>query len=168
MKLYLRIATLVLIAGAMAIGLFAMREASKPESRIIADERGKTVAVLNVARMGKDEVHVRELENKIRFLDYQTAVAYNKESKPDEAIIILKKLITDEESRTKPNETRRSRSYFEQAKYYDVLIASFQLKNDREGEMQAEQLRAALFAKAMDLKKREEQLEGHSVDLHAR
>lgn len=168
MKMYLRIAALVLVAGVVAIVFYMMREASKSESRIIAEERGKIAAALDKARAGKDAAHARELEGKLHFLDYRMAVAYNSENKPDQAVIVLNRLIKEAQASVKPGESRKSRNYFDEAKYYDVLIAAYQMKHDTDAVKQASMYREDLFAKAMELKKLEDQKEGHSVGINAK
>jgi hypothetical protein len=159
MKLQFRIAILILIVGAVALGIYIAREATKPESRIIADERARIVRELAVARSKNDDQRARDIAQNIRFLDFQLALEHNKEEHPALAISILNSLIKDEEAVS----PRRSRSYFDEAKLYNALAASYQLKGDAEAAKQADQKHEELFSRAMEMKKVDERQEGHRV-----
>jgi hypothetical protein len=167
MKLYLKIAALFITAGVIIIVLLLIKEASKSESAIILGERKKLADSMDKNRAEKDPVYSRTMEDKLRFLDYRLAVAYNAENKPDEAIAVLRTLISSEEAKGQRGLPRRSRSYANEARYYEALIESFEIKKDEVGVEKAVQEREELLAKASELKKREEREEGHSVGLNA-
>ncbi len=167
MKASLKIAALFIFAGAVVLVLFLLREASKPESVIIADERKKLADSIDKNRAGNDPIYARNIEEKLQFLDYRQAIAYNSENKPDEAIAVLKSLISNEEAKSQRGITRRSRSYANEARYYEALATSFELKHDENGAKTAVLKRDELLAKAAELRKREELEEGRSVGLNA-
>src|SRR5512142_2505209 len=98
MKTYLKIALLVFAVVAVAFALFIMKEASKPESSIIAGERDRLARSVDEDCAKKDEDYSRDLENELQFLGYRLALAYIAENKADEAIAVLDKMIQDEEA----------------------------------------------------------------------
>ncbi|MGE5173591.1 MAG: hypothetical protein ACM3MD_07160 [Betaproteobacteria bacterium] len=167
MKAYLRTAAVLVIAGVIVLVLFLMKEASKPESVIIGEERKKLADSIDKNRAENDPIYARSVEEKLQFLDYRQAIAYNSENKPDEAIAVLKTLISTEQAKSQRGITRRSRSYANEARYYEALGTSFELKHDEDNAKKAAQNREELLAKASELRKREEREEGRSVGLTA-
>jgi len=167
MKLYLKIAALIITTGGVVLFLLLLREASKPESVIILDERKKLADSMDKNRAEKDAIYSRTMETKLQFLDYRLAVAYNAESKPDEAIAVLRTLISSEEAKGQGGLPRRSRSYDNEAQYYETLIESFKIKKDEASVKKAEQEREELLQKASELEHREEREEGRSIGPNA-
>ncbi len=167
MKTYLKTAAVLVIAGVIVLILFLMKEASSPESAIIGGERKKLADSIDKNRAENDPIYARQVEEKLQFLDYRQAIAYNSENKPDKAIAVLKSLISNEEAKPQRGITRRSRSYANEARYYEALAASFELKHDDDGAKKATRNREELLAKASELRKREEREEGRSVGLNA-
>ncbi len=165
MKFYLKIAALLITAGVVVFLVLLMKEASKSESLIIAGERKKLADSIDENRAGKDPVYARSVEEKLRFLDYRLAVAFNAENKPDQAIAVLKNLISNEEAKSKRGLPRRSRSYYNEAEYYEALIESLEIKKDETGVKEAEHILDEQRRKASELKKLEEREEGRSVGL---
>jgi hypothetical protein len=134
---------------------------------IIAKERDQIYATRDKSRMEKDPLYARELQDKLQFLGSRLAVAYNAENRPDEAIAVLQQLISDEEVKGKTGILRRSRSYLNEAQYYEVLKESYDLKHDEGNAQKAAESREALLAKAAELRISESREEGKSVGLHA-
>jgi hypothetical protein len=167
MKTSVKIAVLFFAAVVIALALFMLKEASKPESSIIAGERDKLARSLDKDRAQKDENYARNLDEKLRFLSYRLALAYTAEDKPDEAIAVLNIMIKDEEAKSPAGRSRRSRSYFDEAKYYDALIGAYQLKRNDARAIEAARIHDELLARASELKRQEEQGEGRSVGLNA-
>jgi hypothetical protein len=167
MKTPLKITALFFVVAVIAFALFLMKEASKPESSIIAAERDKLSRSLDKDRDQKDENYVRDLKNKQQFLSYRLALAYTAENKPDEAVAVLDKMIRDEEAKTPGGRPRRSRSYFDEARYYDALIRAYELKKDDTGAQKAARIHDELMARALEQKKQEERGEGKSVGMNA-
>ena len=167
MKTPLKIAALFFVVAVIAFVLFLTKEASKPESSIIAAERDKLSRSLDKDRGQKDENYIRDLKDKRQFLSYRLALAYTAEHKPDEAVAVLDKMIKDEEANTPGDRPRRSRSYFDEAKYYEALISAYELKKDDAGAQKAARIHDELMARALEQKKQEERGEGKSVGLNA-
>ncbi len=167
MKSYLKIAALIITAGVVVLFLFLIREASKPESVIILNERKKLADSVDKNRAATDPIYSRTMETKLQFLDYRLAVAYNAESKPDEAIVVLRTLISSEEAKGQGGLTRRSRSYYNEAQYYEALIESLKIKKDEAGVKKTPQEREELLEKASELQDREEREEGRSIGPNA-
>ncbi len=130
MRTYLRLTILVAVFAAILLAVYLVRQASVPQSAIIARERDRIYASRDTTRMANDPVYAGELADKLALLDYWMAVAYNSEKKPDKAIAILQRLINDEEAREKGSIPRRSRSYMHEANYYEALKESYELKHD--------------------------------------
>jgi hypothetical protein len=112
--------------------------------------------------MEKDPLYAGELKDRLRFLDYRLAVTYNAENKPDMAIDVLKQLIKEEEAKGKGT-PRRSRSYLDEARYYETLKESYDLKHDEANAEKAMAFRNELMAKAGERKKLESKEEGKHV-----
>jgi hypothetical protein len=167
MKLYLKIAALVITAGGVFLFLLLIKEASKPESAIILDERKKIADSMDKNRAEKDPIYSRTMETKLHFLDYRLAAAYNAENKPDAAIAVLRTLISSEEAKAQRDLPRRSRSYADEARYYEMLIESLEIKKDEAGVKKAVQEREELLVKASELEGREEREEGRSISHNA-
>lgn len=163
MKTYVKLIVLFAVIGVLLAGFLLFRQASAPESAIIAREKEKLSASLDKGRMEKDPVYAFEMQDRLQFLDFQMAVAYNKENKPDKAVPVLEKLISDEQAKNKGDIPRRSRSYQAEASYYEALQESCSLKHDQAGEERAINRRAQLRASAEQAKRRERAEEGKSV-----
>lgn len=155
------------IAVSILFFIYVVKQTSAPESNIIAKERDQIYASRDKSRLEKDPTYAREFQDKLQFLGYRLAVAYNAENRPDEAITVLKQLISDEEVKGKTGIFRRSRSYLNEAQYYEALKESYDLKHDEENAQKAAKSREDLLAKAADLRIRESREEGKSVGLHA-
>ena len=164
MKAYVKITVLFIVVAAVLLVFYLMRESSKPESAIIAAERANLVHTKDIKRAEQDPVYAASLESKLRFLDYRQAVAYNSENRPDDAIVLLLRIIK-EESRLKDGIPRRSRSYTAEAQYYESLATSYQLKKDSDAENKAMQNREELLARAAETKKIEDLAEGKSINM---
>jgi hypothetical protein len=166
-KRYMRLIVFFIVAVAILFFIYVVKQTSAPESVIIAKERDQIYASRDKSRMENDPPYARGLQDKLQFLGYRLAIAYNAENRPDEAITILKQLISDEEIKGEKGILRRSRSYLNEAQYYEVLKASYDLKHDEENAQRADKSREELLAKAADLRIRESREEGKSVGLHA-
>jgi hypothetical protein len=165
MKFYMKIAAFLITAGVAIFLVLMMKEASKSESLIIAGERKKLADSIDKNRAAKDPAYSRNVEEKLRFLDYRLAIAFNTEKRPDQAIAVLNKLISSEEAKSQHGLPRRARSYYNEAEYYEVLIESLEIKKDEAGVREAERNRDELQRMASGLKKLEERAEGRSVGL---
>jgi len=163
MKTYLRIVLLFAVAGAVLAIVFVVRQASLTESAIIARERSRVYESRDKVRMGKDPNYALDLQDKLQYLDYRRATAYNKENKPDESIALLEGLIRDEEAKGQQGLPRRSRSYLNEARYYEALEASYDLKHDEAAVKKAAERRGFLMARAAELEKKESAEEGKRV-----
>lgn len=167
MRGYMRLMIFFIVAVAILLFIYVIKQTSAPESVIIAKERDQIYASRDKSRLEKDPLYARELQDKIQFLGYRLAVAYNTENRPDEAIAVLKQLISDEEVKGKTGILRRSRNYLNEAQYYEVLKESYDLKHDEDNAQKAAKSREDLLAKAAELRIRESREEGKSVGLHA-
>ncbi len=163
MKTFFRLLIVFVIAAVVAVVIQAVKRASEPQSAIIAQERNKLSGSIDKSRAEKDPAYAREMGDKLRFLDYRTALAYNSENKPDEAIAILQKLINGEQARGAGGGQRYSRSYFDEARYYDAIKESYELKNDAVAAQNAAEMRKKLLAQGEELSRREAQEEGESL-----
>jgi len=167
MRRYMRLMIFFIVAVAILFFIYVVKQTSAPESVIIAKERDQIYASRDKSRLEKDPLYARELQDKLQFLDNRLAVAYNAENRPDEAIAVLQQLISDEEVKGKTGILRRSRSYLNEAQYYEVLKESYDLKHDENNAQKAAKSREDLLAKAAELRIRESREEGKSVGLHA-
>jgi len=161
---------IVFFIGAIAILffiIFVVKRTSAPESIIIAKERDRIYASRDKTLMKKDPLYVRELQDKLQFLDYRLAVAYNAENRPDEAISVLQRLINDEEAKGGTGTPRRSRSYLNEAQYYEELKKSYDLKHEEDNSQKSTRSRESLMDKAAELRLRESREEGKSVGMYA-
>ena len=163
MKTYLRLAIFFSIAAVIVLAVHLVRRASTPESSIIATERNRMYASRDEERMEKDPIYAQALLSKLQFLDYRTAVAYNEENKPDAAISILDRLIKEEEGKGKNGTPRHSRSYQNEARWYEALERSYHLKQDEAGAKKAAEVRSELMARAQERKDVERRGEGRQV-----
>ncbi len=163
MKTYLRLIILFAVAAAALLVVYLVRRATEPQSAIIARERDRVYAARDVDRMKNDAVYAAKVEDTLAFLDYRLAVACNAENKPDRAIDILQRLIGDEEAREKGGIPRRSRSYLQEANYYEALKESFALTHDEAEANKALDRYTQLMTKAMESRKLESREEGRSV-----
>jgi len=164
MKLYLRIAVVAVVVLAILLGLFAvLHKATAPESAIIAGEKQRLSGSFDRDRAAKDPIYAGEFQDRMRFLEYQQAVAYNKENEPDSAVPILEKLITDEQAANRGGISRRSRSYLREADYYEALQTAYSLKHDEAAMERAIERRNELTARAELAKRRDRTEEGKSM-----
>ncbi len=163
MKPYLRSIVLFAAAAAVLFVIYLVRHAIEPQSAVIARERKTVFASEDKDRMKSDPIYAGEVREKLAFLDYRLAVAYNAEQKPDKAIDILQRLIRDEEDTEKSGVPRRSRSYMREADYYEVLKESFELKhNDAEVNTALDRY-GQLRTKALELRRLESREDGRHV-----
>lgn len=165
MKSYLRILVLFLVAAAVLLVFYMFRRATAPESAIIAKEKNRMAAAADKDRMDKDPIYAHDVKEKLQFLDYTLALAYNNENNPDAAIMVLQKLIGDEETKNKAGAPRRSRSYLNEAQYYEALQKSYSLKHDEAGAERARDRWTQIMARAEAAKRQERLEEGKSVGM---
>lgn len=163
MKSYLRLAVLFGVAAAILLAVYVARRATVPQSAVIAKERNRIYDSRDKKRMANDPIYAGELENKLALLDYWMAVAYNDENKPDKAVVILQRLIHDEEAGKQGGIPRRSRSYLREAGYYEALKESYELKHDAAEVKRALDRYTQLKIKAAELKSLESREEGKYV-----
>jgi hypothetical protein len=162
-KTYLRLTILVAVFAAILLAVYLVRQATVPQSSIIAKERNRLYASRDMKRLANDPVYASELEDKLALLDYWMAVAYNAENKPDKAIAILQRLINNEEAGEKGGMPRRSRSYMHEANYYEALKGSFELKHEAAEVNKALDRYTQLKTRAGELKKLESREDGKYV-----
>lgn len=164
MRFNVRLVVLVVLIVIVTAMAYFVRRASAPESAIIAKEKSNLEQSIDKSRMEKDPIYAAGVGNKLQFLDYRLAIAYNKENKPGAAKSILERLIA-EEARNNPGSSRRSRSYLKEADYHEALRESFELMHDEAGVNRAAGERNRLTAKAEAASKKERQGEGKSVGI---
>ncbi len=162
MKRYGKLVIVFASAALIVLVAYLAREASTPLSGIIAKERNALYRSRDINRTQDDPRYARELEERLRFLDYRMALAYNAENKPAAAIKVLEKLISGE--REKSDVQRNSRSYLNEARYYEALVESYELEKDEETENQMRHERIKALSKASELRKQESRGEGRSVE----
>jgi len=165
MKSYLKIALLFASVAAVVLVLYAMRETSKPESGIIAEERARFARSRDNSRAGQDILYAMSFDNQLRFIDYRLAVAYNSENRPDDAMPILERIIK-EVSQEKNGIPLRSRSYAAAAQYYEALARSYELKKDTENMKKAMLNREHMLSTAEELRKKEDLAEGKLLNIN--
>ncbi len=163
MKAYLRIFVFFIVAAAILIVLYLVRQTAEPQSAVIARERDRYYASQDQERMKKDPIYAIEVREKLAFLDYRQALACNAEHKPDQAIEILQRLINEEEAGEKSGIPRRSRSFMREADYYEALKESFELKNNAAEVNKALDHYAQLRTKASELRRLESREDGKHV-----
>jgi hypothetical protein len=163
MKTYLRFIILLAVAAAVLLVIYLVRQATEPQSAIIARERNRVYAARDSERMKNDPVYASRVRDRLAFLDYRQAVACNGENKPDGAIDILQRLINDEEAKEKDGMRRRSRSYLQEANYYEALKESFELKHDAAEVNKALDRYTQLMTKAAETRRLESREEGRSA-----
>jgi len=156
---YLKIAALFIGVVAVVLVLYVIKETSKPESGIIAEERARFARSKDNSRARQDLLYATSFENKLRFIDYRLAVAYNSENRPDDAIAILERIIK-EESQEKNGIPLRSQSYAAAAIYYEALARSYELKQNPDNMKKAMQSREEMLSTAEELRKKEDLEEG--------
>lgn len=164
MKTYVRIVVLFFVVAMLMVLFYAFRRAAAPESAIIERQRNKMSASVDKSRLEKDTIYAVGVRKKLEALQFGLAMAYNKENKPDEAISLLRKLIAGEQQKNKSG-ARRSLSYENEARYYDALRRSYELKQDKAGEERAVELQNELLSRAAAAKRKERLEEGRSVGL---
>jgi hypothetical protein len=163
----MRLMVFFIAAIAILLLIYVVKQTSAPESVIIAKERNKMYASRDKNRLEQDPLYSRELQDKLQFLDVRLAIAYNAENRPDEAIAVLQRLIGEEEAKGKTGVLRRSRSYLNEARYYEVLKESYDIKHDEDNAQKAAKNREDLLVRAAELRTREGREEGKSVGLRA-
>lgn len=166
MKQYGRIVGLVAVVIVLVLVFYVFRQASVPESTIIAREKKRVAASVDKDRIGKDEVFAADHRDKMAFLDLQQAEAFLKENKPDEAAAVLRKLIADEQGKSKGPIPRRSASYLQEARYFEVLQRVYMQKHDDAGAERAAEQRNQITARAETLRRSERLGEGRSVGVN--
>jgi predicted Zn-dependent protease len=162
MKPYIKITTLFIVVAVVLLLFIFIKESSKPESAIIAAERAELVRHKDDKKAKQNPVYASNFESKMRFIDYRLAVAYNSENRPDDAIVVLQRIIS-EESMQNNEIPRRSRSYTVEAQYYEALAKSYVLKKDPETAEKAMKRRDELLKRAMEIRKIEDLAEGKSI-----
>jgi hypothetical protein len=162
-KTYLRFIVLFVVAAAILFVIYLVRQATEPQSALIARERNRVYVSRDNDRMKNDPAYAGYLVDQLAFLDHRLAVAYNEENHPDKAIAILRRLIDDEEAKEKGGLRRRSLSYTNEANYFETLQASFDLKHDEAEVIKALDRRIQLMAKARELGRTEKSEEGKFV-----
>ncbi|HXY53073.1 MAG TPA: hypothetical protein VEM40_00180 [Nitrospirota bacterium] len=163
MKPSLKIAALIAGAAVVVLILHLMKETSKPESSIIEEERARFSRSKDIGRAGQDLLYASSFENRLRFLDYRLAVAYNSENRPNDAITILERMIK-EESGEHNGIPPRSRNYTVAAQYYEELARSYELKQDPDNAKKAMQNREKMLALATESRIKENLSEGKTIN----
>jgi hypothetical protein len=163
MKTDMRLIVVFSAAAAILLMVYLAKRSTDPQSAIIAGERERLYASRDDVRMKQDLIYAGALGDRLAFLDYRTAVAYNDEQQPDKAIVILRRLINDEETREEGGIRRRSRSYANEADYYDVLHTSFELKHDEAEANRALDRRMQLLSRAREQRRLEKRETGKYV-----
>ena len=163
MKLYMKIAALFVGIAAVVLVLYLMKGTSKPESNIIEEERARFSRSKDNNRARQDLLYTTSFENKLRFIDYRLAVVYNSENRPDDAIAILERIIS-EESKEKNGIPLRSRNYTAAAQYYEALARSYELKQDPDNMKKAMQDRENMLTLALESRKKENLAEGKKIN----
>ncbi len=163
MKTYVRIIIFLVVAAILTLAFYAARQATEPQSGIIARERERFSTSRDRDRMKSDPIYAAEVREKKSFLDYRLAVAYNTENKPDKAIEILKRLISEEEATGQNGIPRRSRSYMKEADYFEALKEAYELKNEPSEVNRALDRYAQLRTKAAALRRLESSEDGRHV-----
>lgn len=79
MKRYLRLSIFFAVAAAAVSAAYLVRVASSPMSSIIAKQRDGLFLSRDKGRAENDPAYARELEERLRFLDYRRALALNAE-----------------------------------------------------------------------------------------
>jgi hypothetical protein len=162
MKPHIKITALFIVVAVILLLFFFIKESSKPESAIIAAERDELVRHKDDKNVKQNPAYASNFESKLRFIAYRQAVAYNSENRPDDAIVVLQRIINEES--TQNNEIpRRSRSYTAEAQYYEALGTSYELKKDPETAKKAMKRRDELLKRAMEIRKIEDLTEGKSI-----
>jgi hypothetical protein len=162
MKNNFRLVVLFVVVTGLVIVYTLVRQADAPESAIIGRERDKLIADSDKARASQDPAYAAEIRNKAAFLDYQIALAYLKENRPDAAIPVLQKLIQDEEASGRGG-VRRFRSFQREADYYQALATAYDLKHDASLSEDATEAKNRLLSEGQEAKRRERQEEGKWV-----
>ncbi len=163
MKFHVRVVVFVAVAAAIWLAIYLARHATGSLSDTVAGERARVSATLDQDRMKRDPVYASAVREELAMLDYRLAVALTAEHKPDRAIDILQRLISEEDSSGKGGIPRRSRSYMREADYYEALKEAFELKNDAAEVNKALDRYAQLRTKALELRRIESSEEGRYV-----
>ncbi len=165
MRKYMPLMVFFIVVVVILVVVNMVRQTTAPESLIIARERDKMQDSRDKNRLEKDPLYARQFQDRIHFLEYRLAIAYNAENRPDEAIAVLQRLIGDEETQGKTVNHRLSRSYLNEAQYYEALKESYDIKHDEDNSQKAAKSREDLLAKAAEMRTREAREEGKSVGL---
>lgn len=163
MKRYLRPVIFFAIAAAIILGVYLSQTALAPMSSMIAKERSGLARSRDEVRAGKDPAYARSIEEKLHILGYRLAMAYNAENKPDKAIAVLQQLIDEERAKEKSGVQRNSRSYLNEARYYEAMAESYDLKKDENSANMARNDRIKLLGKASEMRKQESKEEGRTM-----
>ena len=165
MRKYLRLLVFFAVVVVILVVVNMVRQTTAPESVIIARERDKMQDSQDKKRLEGDPLYARQFQDRIHFLEYRLAIAYNAENRPDEAIAVLQRLIGDEEAHRETANLRLSQSYLNEAEYYEVLKESYDIKHDEGKAQKAAKSREDLLTRAAELREREGREEGKSVGL---
>lgn len=163
MKRFLKIFFLVVAVLTVAFILYVAIEVATPVSSMIAKERDQLARSLKEHRAGKDADEADRIAAKIEALNFQLAVAYNAEDRPEKAITVLENLIKIEQSKAAAERGRNSRSYRSEARYYETMIDSCVMKKDEDCAERARHRRLDALSRAEDRKRQEMLKEGKSV-----
>lgn len=163
MRRYRRI--ILLFAAAVAvIGItHVVRVLTEPVSSLIAKERDKLARSSWEEGEEKGSAAAERLRARLELLDVQLAAAYNEEGRPAKAVAVLENLIKAEKAKGAPDGTRSSRSFRNEARYHEMMIAAcVQLKDDVCAE-RALHRRLDALSRAEDRKRLEMLGEGRSI-----
>lgn len=163
MKQYRKLVIFFVAAAAIVLLVVLARTLLSPMSAMIAKERDALSRGVDRDRAAKDPAYAREMEETLQRMEYRLALAYNREEKPDKAIDVLRKLIDSVEAKDKSGVSRNSRSLFDEARWYEALAESYELKKDPAGAGMARKDRRNLLTKGEELAKQEARREGTSV-----
>ncbi len=155
MKRFWKFLLLFAFVAAAAFIIYIALEVAAPVSSMIAKERD------TLARSSGGEGDPLRTAEKLQALDFQLAVAYNAEDKPDKAITVLENMIKTEQA--KGPSARSSRSYRNEARYYETMIDSCIMKKDEECAELSRHRRLDALSRAENQKRQEMLKEGKSM-----
>lgn len=163
MKRYGRI-ILLFAAAIVIVGItYVVRAITEPVSSMIAKERDRLARSSWEEGEGKDPGAAARLRAKLEALDFQLAVAYNAEGRAGKAAAVLEGLIKAEQAKGAPGGTRNSRSFRNEARYYETMIEScVQMEDDACAE-RALHRRLDALSRAEEQKRREMLGEGRNI-----
>ena len=150
------------VAG-VALFLYVMGErADEPASSRIAKERERIARIFAEGQERNNTGAAKDAAERLADLDQRLARAYLAEEKYDKAIVVLERLITNEESRVGA-EGRSARSYRTLSRYYEELADAHERMQHEIEAMSAKNKRIEMLSKAEDAKRREALREGKTV-----